>query len=203
MNRRAMTKPQPLIVFALALLLGACKPAEVPSAMRGTDLAGATIGGSFTLTGSDGKTVRWEDFAGKYRIVYFGYTFCPDACPTDVGVMMQGFTRFARAHPDRAAKVQPIFISIDPARDTPAKVGEFAAAFGPPLIGLTGTAEQVAGAAKAFMVYYARGKDSTGGYLMDHSRFAYLMDPQGRPVEGLPVDQGAEAVAADLADAVK
>ncbi len=199
MNRRAMTKH---FVFALAFaLLTGCEPVAEP--LRGTQLQGATIGGPFTLTGSDGKTVRWEDFAGKYRIVYFGYTFCPDACPTDVAVMMQGFKRFAAAHPVQAAKVQPIFISIDPARDTAAKVGEFAAAFGAPLIGLTGTPEQTAAAAKAFKAYSAKGSESAGGYLMDHSRIAYLMGPDGQPIEGLPIEQGAEAVAADLAAAVR
>ena len=200
MNRHAMTKH---FVFALTFaLLGACS-GNTPEPLRGTQLQGATIGGPFTLTGSDGKTVRWEDFEGKYRIVYFGYTFCPDACPTDVAVLMRGFKAFAAAHPDKAAKIQPIFISIDPARDTPAKVGEFAAAFGQPLIGLTGTAEQTAAAAKAFKAYSAKGSESAGGYLMDHSRIAYLMDPDGQPIEGLPIEQGANAVAADLAAAVR
>lgn len=201
MNRRAMMK---LFVIALALgLLAGCSDAPPEEQLRGTQLQGASIGGAFTLTGSDGKTVRWQDFAGKYRIVYFGYTFCPDACPTDVAVLMQGFGRFAKAHPERAAKVQPIFISIDPARDTPAKVGEFAAAFGKPLIGLTGTAEQTAAAAKAFKAYSAKGTETAGGYLMDHSRIAYLMGPDGLPIEGLPIEQGADAVAADLAAAVQ
>jgi protein SCO1 len=198
MNRRAMMKP--LTALVLALSVTACG-SEQP--LRGTDLAGATIGGPFTLADRAGKPVRWEDFAGKYRIVYFGYTFCPDACPTDVAVLMRGYNAFAKAHPGEAGRVQPLFVSIDPARDTPARVGEFADAFGPPLVGLTGTPEQVAGAAKAFKVFYGKGEESAGGYLMDHSRIAYLMDPAGKPIEGLPIEQGAEAVAADLAAAVK
>ena len=200
MNRRAMTKLFVCLPI-VAVLLAGCQGEAPP--LRGTDLAGATIGGPFTLSGSDGQPVRFDDFAGKYRIVYFGYAFCPDACPTDVAVLMRGYRAFATAHPDKAGKVQPLFVSIDPARDTPAKVGEFAAAFGPPLIGLTGTPDQVKAAARAFKAYYARGKDSGGGYLMDHSRIAYLMDPGGQPIEGLPIEQGAEAVAADLAAAVK
>ena len=200
MNRFAMMKPHPLL-FALALLSG-CGTQTAP-ALRGTDLVGASIGGDFTLVGRDGKTVTSADFAGKYRIFYFGYTFCPDACPTDVGVLMRGFHAFAKAHPDQAAKAQPIFVSIDPARDTPAKVGEFADAFGAPLIGLTGSAEQVKAAADAFRAYFKRGADSGGGYLMDHSRIAYLIGPDGKPIEGLPVEQGADAVAADLAAAIK
>ena len=200
MNRRAMPMRLSAALIAALSMLTACS-SQAP--LRGTDLAGATIGGSFTLSDRAGKPVRWEDFAGKYRIVYFGYTFCPDACPTDVATLMRGFKAFKAAHPDQAAKVQPLFVSIDPERDTPQHVGEFADAFGPPLIGLTGTPAQVAGAAKAFRVYYAKGDQSAGGYLMDHSRIAYLMDPAGKPVEGLPVEQGADAVAADLAAAIK
>ncbi len=205
MNRRAMTKPLPFAIAAAFALLSACSDqAASPAAhIQGVDLAGTPIGGPFTLTDKDGKTVKWSDFEGKYRTVYFGYTFCPDACPMDVGVLMQGFARFAKAHPDRVAKVQPIFISIDPARDTPPRVGEFAAAFSPRLLGLTGTQAQVDEAVKAFKALATRGKDVPGGYLMDHSRAAYLFDPQGRPIESLPVDKNAEAVAADLAISVQ
>jgi protein SCO1/2 len=147
--------------------------------------------------------VRWSDFAGKWRIVYFGYTFCPDACPLDVQTMMQGYNRFAKDHQALADQIRPIFITIDPARDTPARVGEFAAAFSPKLIGLTGTQEQIDAAAKEFVVYYAKGKQTPGGYLMDHSRNAYLFDPAGKPVALLPIDKGPDAVAAELAKWVR
>jgi len=203
MNRRAMTKPLARLLPALLamiapLALTACEQREPPP------LAGAAIGGPFTLVDKAGKTVRWADFAGKWRIVYFGYTWCPDACPTDVGVMMRGFDRFAKDHPELAGEVQPLFITVDPARDTPARVGEFAAAFSPRLLGLTGTPAQVDQAAKAFAAYYARGKDQPGGgYLMDHSRVAYLMDRDGKPVAMLPVDKDDKAVAAELAKWVR
>ena len=197
MNRHAMKKPLALVAalaLSCTLSLTGCTQRETPP------LAGAQIGGDFTLVGKDGKAVRWADFAGKWRIVYFGYTFCPDACPTDVSVMMSGLDRFAKAHAQEAATVQPIFITIDPARDTPERVGEFAAAFGPPLIGLTGSTAQVEQAAKAFLAYYAKGKEMPGGgYLMDHSRIAYLMDRDGKPIAMLPVDKGPDAVAAELA----
>ncbi|MEQ1542159.1 MAG: SCO family protein [Novosphingobium sp.] len=205
MNRQAMTKPLSFALLALAACLSACSDqglAPAP-AIQGVDLAGTPIGGPFTLVDKDGKTVKWSDFSGKYRTVYFGYTFCPDACPTDVGVLMQGFARFEKAHPDRAAKVQPLFVSIDPARDTPARVGEFAAAFSPRLTGLTGSQAQIDEAVRNFKALATRGKDVPGGYLMDHSRAAYLFDPQGQPIESLPVDKNAEAVAADLAISVK
>ena len=196
MNRSAM--PRPAIASILpALLLAACQPpattAEEPP------LAGAAIGGPFELVGSDGQTVRWSDFDGKYRMIYFGYAYCPDVCPLDVQRMMQGYAQFKRAEPALAAQVQPLFVTIDPERDTPAVVGEFTSAFSDDLIGLTGTPEQVAAAAKAFAVYYEKGETSAaGGYLMDHSRAAYLMDRDGDPVALLPVDKSGEDVAAEL-----
>lgn len=202
MNRRAM--PRQIRNFALApfaaltLALSAC---NAPATQQVDDppLAGADIGGPFELVNKDGATVRWSDFAGKYRIVYFGFTFCPDICPTDVGRMIHGLNGFAKQHPDLAAKVQPIFISVDPERDTPAVVGEFAAAFSDDLIGLTGTPEQVKAAADTFRVFYSRGEDTPGGYLVDHSAIVYLFGPDGEPIATLPTDQGADAVAAELA----
>lgn len=205
MNRRAMTKPPALVAkliaaLALPLALAACggqSPAERPP------LEGTAIGGAFTLIDKDGRNVTWQQFDGRYRIVYFGYTFCPDACPMDMASAMRGLVLFEKAHADLGAEVQPLFISIDPARDTPKAVGEFAAAFHPRLIGLTGTSDQVDHAAKAFAAYYNRGKDTPGGYLMDHSRVAYLMGRKGEPIAMLPVDKGPEAVAAELERWVK
>ena len=203
MNRRAMTKPRfrPLAGLLLPLALAACNGATSPA--EKPPLEGAAIGGPFELVDKTGKTVRWSDFDGKYRIVYFGYAFCPDACPMDVQVAMQGLTRFEKDEPRLAAQVQPVFITIDPARDTPAKVGEFAAAFHPRLIGLTGSPERIDAAAKAFGAYYAKGKETPGGYLMDHSRIAYLMGRKGEPIAMLPVDKDGAAVAAELAKWVK
>ena len=205
MNRRAMlNRTIRKTALAALLALAACaQPVAPEPQLQGTSLSNATIGGPFELTDKNGKTVRWSDFRGRYAIVYFGYTFCPDACPADVAVLMRGFAQFEKTHPDKAAKVQPIFIGIDPPRDTPKAVGEFSAAFSPRLIGLSGTQAQVDQAVKAFKAFAGKGKESAGGYLMDHTRFAYLMDPQGKPIEALPVDKSAEAVAADLAVAVK
>lgn len=201
MNRRAMTIRTSLLAAA-CLALSACGSASAPT--EKPPLEGAAIGGEFTLQDKAGKTVRWSDFAGKYRIIYFGYTFCPDACPLDVSTVMRGFNLFAKDHPALADQVQPIFVTIDPERDTPARVGEFAAAFSPRLLGLTGTPQQVAVAAKAFAVPYAKGKESAGGYLMDHGRIAFLMDREGNPLAMLPAEkQDAKAVAAELAKWVK
>lgn len=207
MNHRAMThRPTLARIFATRLLtvlaplaLVACGSAsDAPAGGERPPLEGAAIGGPFTLVDKNSKPVTWDSFKGKYRVVYFGYTFCPDACPTDVQQMMQGFAAFEKTDPQRAARVQPIFITIDPARDTPAVVGQWTAAFSPRLVGLTGTTEQVKVAAKAFASYYSKGDETDGGYLMDHSRIAYLMDPDGKPLSMLPVDKGGPAVAAEL-----
>jgi protein SCO1/2 len=203
MNRRAMHPYRTFKAFARAaapaalLLLAAC--GQSGTAPQDAPLAGAAIGGDFTLVDKTNKPVRYADFAGKYRIVYFGYTFCPDVCPLDVQHMMQGYHLFAKAHPNLAPQVQPLFVSIDPARDNPARVGEFAGAFGKELIGLTGTEQQVASAAKAFAVFYQKREGSSpDAYLMDHSRAAYLMGPDGKPIALLPVEKDGKSVAAEL-----
>ena len=204
MNRRAMMKPYRIVALGLSLTLAACQPpAAGPSAAIGTDLTGSDIGGSFTLIDKGGKPVSWDQFKGKYRIVYFGYTYCPDACPLDLGVVMQGYLRFAKDHASMAADIQPIFITIDPARDTPRNIGVFTSAFSPKLLGLTGTQAEIDAVAKLFKVSALRGETTPGGYLMNHSRFAYLMDREGKPIEVLPVDMGPAAVAADLAKLVR
>lgn len=191
MNRRAMPR---LAAIFLSLALFACQPAaEEPP------LAGATIGGEFSLVDQNGKTRTWADFRGRYAIVYFGYTYCPDVCPTDMQRAAQGLRQFAGENPGRAAKVQHVFVTVDPERDTQAVVGEFASAFGKDIVALTGTREQVDAAAKAFRIYHGKGKVEEGGaYLVDHSNIVYLFGPDGDPIATLPVDQGADAVAREL-----
>lgn len=197
MNRINKPSAIRLVAILAALAVSACNPA--PPAQE-PPLAGASIGGDFTLTNSKGEPVRWGDFAGKYRVVYFGYTFCPDVCPTDMQRVAQGLKVLKAQDPDAAGKIVPIFITLDPARDTQAVVGEFAAAFSPDIIGLTGTPEQIDAVAKTFKVFYARGEAQPGGgYLVDHSNVTYLFGPDGAPIATLPTDKGAEAVAAELA----
>jgi protein SCO1/2 len=191
---------KPSATFAL-LIAGALALAGCNAAAPGAEppLAGAAIGGDFALTASDGRTVQWDDFAGKYRVVYFGYAFCPDICPTDMQRVAQGLKVLKASDPAKAAKIQPIFITIDPERDTPQVVGEFAAAFSPDIIGLTGTPDQIAATAKAFKVFYAKGEVvEGGGYLVDDSAITFLFGPEGEPLATLPTDQGPDAVAAEL-----
>lgn len=196
MNRINKPSAVRIVAIALSLALAGCgggAPKEEPP------LAGAAIGGDFTLTNSKGEPVRWGDFTGKYRVVYFGYTFCPDICPTDMQRVAQGLKELKASDPAKAGKIVPIFITVDPARDTEAVVGEFAAAFSPDIIGLTGTPEQIAAAAKTFKVFYQKGEPQPGGgYLVDHSNVVYLFDPQGAPIATLPTDKGGKAVAAEL-----
>ena len=209
MNRDTMAPPirfvSRLLCMTLAIpLLAACDAGAPAPPPEEPPLAGADIGGPFELKGEDGKTYRWSDFDGQYRIVYFGYAYCPDVCPTDVQRMAQGLNLFERQSPELARQIQPIFITVDPARDTQEVVGEFTDAFHPLLLGLTGTPEQVEAAADVFRVYYQKGADQPGGgYLMDHSNFTFLFGPDGAPLATLPTDLGPEAVAEELAKWVR
>jgi protein SCO1/2 len=211
MNRHAMDHPSFLPIIARKCLSGLALAVAftLPLAACGSSaptteapLAGAQLGGDFTLVDESGKTVRAADYAGKYTVFYFGYTYCPDVCPLDTANLMQGYHAFAKAHPDKAAKLVPIFVTIDPARDTPQVLAQFTGNFGKELVGLTGTPQQIAAVAKEFAVYYEKRAASKGAdpkaYLMDHSRAAYLMGPDGKPIALLPVDQNGQAVAAEL-----
>lgn len=196
------------LCIALALSgasLSACNPAPPPEE---APLTGARIGGAFTLTDQRGTRVSDTDFAGKYRLVYFGYTFCPDVCPVDMNRLMLGLTQFERNDPARGARIAPIFITVDPQRDTPEVVGRFVAQFHPRITGLTGTAAEIADIAGKYLVRYERVEGSRpDAYLIGHTQLAYLMGPDGKPVALLPiddpqtdVDEGAPAlVAAELA----
>ena len=188
-----------LILSALALLalpLAGCGPSQ-PEAQA--PLAGAKIGGPFQLTDAKGKTVTDRDFAGRYRVMYFGYTFCPDVCPTDMQAIAAGLKLLDKSAPAKAKKIVPLFITVDPERDTAPVVGRFAAAFDPRIVGLTGTPAQIEVVKKAYAVWSAKGdKSPGGGYLVNHSRQVYLMDPSNKPLALVPADEGPEAVARTL-----
>lgn len=184
----------------MVLLTAACAapPAEEPP------LSGARIGGPFALISETGATVRDSDFDGQYRLIYFGYAFCPDACPQDVAVLMRGFAAFEKADPAKAAKVQPLFVSVDPERDTLAVLNSFTDAFHPRLIGLTGDAAALEPVKQAYGVVATRTESRSGtAYDIDHSRQAYLMGPKGEPLALIPRDGSPDAIAAELARWVK
>lgn len=162
----------------------------------GEHSAQVAIGGPFTLVDGDGRTVTEQSFHGKWMLIYFGYTFCPDVCPTSLSVVAAALDKLA---PAQADKVVPVLVTVDPARDTPAVMKEYVAAFHPRMVGLTGSAEQVSAAMKAFKVYGARAKggdDQT--YTVDHSSILYLMGPDGRFVAHFPHGTTADDLAAAL-----
>ncbi|WP_425567096.1 SCO family protein [Sphingomonas cynarae] len=175
------------------LCLASCQSGTATDARP--PLAGAKIGGPFALIDENGRPVTDRSFAGKYRVMYFGYTYCPDVCPVDVQTIAQGLAELEKRDPALAARVVPIFVTVDPARDTPAVLKQFTAAFSPRLVGLTGSPQAVAQAEKAYAVYASKGLASPGGYLVNHSRQTYLMDPDNRPLALVPQDETPAAVA--------
>jgi protein SCO1 len=183
--------------LAAALLLAGCggqstAPTQPP-------LAGARIGGPFTLTNQDGGRTSERDFAGRYRIMYFGYTFCPDVCPTDVQTIGAAVKTLEAREAARGAKVVPVFVTVDPERDTVPVIKQFVANFHPRMVGLTGPLPAIEALAKAYGVYFAKQQPKgADGYLVDHSRQAYLMSPDGKPMALLPTEAGPEKVADEL-----
>ena len=188
----------------LPLLLLASLSACSGSAPQRPPLEGARMGGAFTLTNQDGKRVSNTDFKGQYRLVYFGYTFCPDVCPVDVQKLMAGFRQFELEAPAAAAKTVPMFITVDPERDTPPVLKQFVSAFHPRLIGLTGTPADIAAVAKLYGVVYEKEPSANPkAYLVDHSRTAVLYGPDGAPIALIPQDGTPQAIAAEFERWVK
>jgi cytochrome oxidase Cu insertion factor (SCO1/SenC/PrrC family) len=165
-----------------------------------TSTGTALVGGPFSLTDQDGRKVTDKDFLGKYMLIFFGYTYCPDVCLTELQVMSAALDNLGA----KADDIQPIFISFDPQRDTPEVLKQYVANFHPRLIGLTGTPEEIASVAKAYRVYYSKVDGSSGpdNYLMDHSTITYLMDKQGKFLKHFSYSTDASAMAKDLAEAV-
>ena len=196
-----------LIAFIVAgFLIGALAGAVVllittPQGGQPVQSSGAAlIGGPFSLVGADGKPVTDRDFRGRYMLIFFGFTHCPDICPAELQVIAQALEQLG----DKAKNVVPIFITLDPERDTPEAMGSYVKSFGPNFVGLTGSPEAIAAAAKAYRVSYAKveDKESAADYGVDHSALVYLMDPEGRYVTyfsyGLSADQMAEKLGKSL-----
>ncbi len=153
------------------------------------------VGGSFTLVNQDGKTVTEKDFAGKYLLVTFGFTYCPDVCPTKLQDMSLTLDELGA----EAQWVQPVFISIDPQRDTPEQMKNYVSLYHNAIVGLTGTPEQIAATAKTFKVYYKRGEDvGNGDYMMDHATTIYLLGQDGKALEVFTEGATPQAMAAAI-----
>ncbi|MBI2584752.1 MAG: SCO family protein [Rhodospirillales bacterium] len=159
----------------------------------GTITPTVKVGGPFALVDHDGKAVTDADYRGRYLLVYFGYTNCPDMCPITAQKMASALDALG----EQAKTIQPLLITVDPERDTPKVLAEYVKAFHPRMIGLTGTPDQVATVAKAYRVYYAKGSDSKAAkdYLMDHSSAVYLIGPDGKFLIGFSHQASPEQMA--------
>jgi protein SCO1/2 len=154
------------------------------------------IGGRFRLTDHRGIAVTDADFRGQHLLVYFGYTYCPDVCPTSLQVMAEAMDALG----PQAGRVRPIFVTVDPERDTVAAMAAYVSHFHPRMVGLTGTPEQVAAAAKAYRIYYRKVEDgAVDDYLVDHSSLYYLMGPDGAFLTHFPYGTAPERMAATIA----
>jgi cytochrome oxidase Cu insertion factor (SCO1/SenC/PrrC family) len=157
---------------------------------------GMSLGGPFSLTDQSGKAVTERDYAGRWMLVYFGYSFCPDVCPTELGTMAAALDAMGPA----GEAVVPALISVDPQRDTPEHLADYVSRFHPRMQGLTGTPEQVADAARRYRVYYAKvQRPEMTDYLMDHSSFIYLVGPDSKVRSLFRPEQTPEAIAAAVA----
>ncbi len=135
------------------------------------------FGGPFTLVDQDNKTVTEKDFTGKFRLIYFGFTYCPAICPTELSKI----TNAMKGLGERGNIIQPMFITVDPERDTPEKMKNYISLFNPSLVGLTGTPDQIKQALKGYKIYAAKVQDAgMSDYTMDHSSFIYFMGPDDR-----------------------
>jgi protein SCO1/2 len=173
-----------------ATLLG--QEAQMPS-VGGVQLPqGMVLGGPFAMTDHTGRAVTEADFAGRSLLVYFGFTFCPDICPTELGTIAAAVDLAE----EQGVQLTPVFVTIDPERDTVAAIADYVTRFHPRMVGLTGTPEQVAAMARAYRVFYAKAnRPDFTQYLMDHSSFVYLVGPDGRVRSLFRPDTSPEAMA--------
>ena len=181
-----------LLVVAAGVLL-ALAIRETPRGAAGTALASA-IGGPFRLIDQNGKPVSDADLKGKWQLVFFGYTHCPDACPTALNEMALALDQLG----EKRGEVEIVFITVDTDRDTPEIMKSHVQSFDAPIIALTGSPEAVAQAAKAYRVYYAKHPRADGDYDMDHSAVIYVMNPEGRFTATFTPDSTADAIAQRL-----
>jgi protein SCO1/2 len=182
-----------LLVLTLAAA-GGCESGK--GGLRSTDVTGAQFGRDFELVDHTGKPRRLGDFRGKVVVVFFGFTHCPDVCPTTLAELAAAKRKLGA----EAARVQVLLVTVDPERDTPELLSRYVTAFDPDFLGLTGSPQQIAGAAREFKVVYQKveGKQP-GSYSVDHSAGTFIFDPQGRLRLYVSYGQGAEVFAHDIA----
>ncbi len=191
-TRRALTAFLLAVLMICGLLLYRLWMERVSSE---TGTGEALVGGPFQLTDQDGNAVTEQTYKGKLMLVYFGFTYCPDACPTALGVMSAALDKLDVA----AERVVPILVTVDPERDTPQVLKDYVSNFHPRMVGLTGTPEQIAEVAKAYRVFYQKAAGATGGdYLMDHTLLIYLMDGEGKYLANFSASATPDDIAAKI-----
>lgn len=176
--------------LSLAYLM---RPADRAASVATTGTA--QIGGPFELVDETGRSVTDQTFRGKWMLIFFGFTYCPDVCPTTLNNIALALERLG----DKVERLEPLFISVDPERDTPEVVADYTAAFDDRILGLTGTAEQINAVAKAYRVYFNKVPQGDT-YTMDHSAIVYLMGPDGQYVAHFSHQAGGEAMAQKIAE---
>jgi protein SCO1/2 len=188
--------PYLLLIAAMAGGLIWHESENVPGLGRTVTTGQAQVGGPYTLTDQNGEKRASGDFHGKYQLIYFGYSFCPDVCPTTLAVMAQALDAMGAD----SRRIVPVFITIDPERDTPDMLKKYVAAFGPQFVGLTGSPAEIAAVEKEYRVYAKKQPlgDGKNGYGMDHSSVIYLMGPDGRMVTFYDELVSPEALTKDL-----
>ncbi len=185
-----------LLIVAVLVWMSYLKKEETPTAAQSSR---ALIGGSFELVNHKNESVTSQDFLGKYMIVYFGYTYCPDVCPMDLQIMSDALSYL---EPEKLEQLTPVFVSVDPERDTPEVMAEYVNYFHEDLIGLTGTVEQIEQIKKAYRVYAAKADDSAD-YLVDHTAYTYLMDKQGKFLQHFNHGEYPEIMAEKIASLIQ
>jgi cytochrome oxidase Cu insertion factor (SCO1/SenC/PrrC family) len=202
---RVMTQPvlpqrRTALIAALCLVLAAGLLAASllyrPDVSKPSSSGEALVGGPFTMVNHKGETVTEKSFLGQYTLIFFGFTFCPDVCPTELQVMATALNQMG----EKGNRITPVFVSVDPTRDTPQVVAEYVSAFHPRMVGLTGTPEQVAGMANAYRVFYSKveNKERPDDYTMDHSSIVYLMGPDGKFLKHFTYSTDPKALAEAL-----
>ncbi len=193
-RRRVLAACGAGVLAALGMPLAGCQRSGRPT-FNATDITGADFGRDFALTGHDGKPHTLADFRGKVVVMFFGYTQCPDVCPTALATMADTMKRLG----DDANRVQVLFVTVDPERDTPRLLSQYVPAFDPRFLGLYGDADATAKVAREFKVFYQKVPGKTpGSYTVDHSAGVYLFDAQGRIRLFAKYDQPPEALAQDI-----
>lgn len=189
MSIRGLIGKNALIAIGLLLLAASTlswwwekrSAGQIPAPITAASL---TFGGPFTLIDHTGRNVTEQDYRGYFTLVFFGFTLCPDVCPTT----LQSVTSVLQILGDEGAKVRPLFITVDPERDTPATMASYVTLFDPRIIGLTGTKDQIAQVAHAYRIHYRKADDKNAGYLMEHTAVMFLMGPDGKYLAHIPPD---------------